>query len=147
MNTKNLKNMATALSMVAGMGIGSSAMAVNTGIQTLGNGNTVDAFTFTCPAGSGGRARVNDRQNPNPVGVNMQVAIGHDSFPTRQAVDATDNGVPSAFTVVIAESGAYAATFKKTGAAAEIYSGDLQCCNIAGNCAINPFNVVRRINQ
>lgn len=149
MNTKTLKALTATVSLLAGMTASYSAMATDTGLQRLDNlggfSPAIDVFTFVCPVGSGARANVNDLAFPNPAGVNVQVVLGRDGAPILQATDATDDGVPSASTGIIPESGLYAVAFKKTGAAVEIYRGQVECCTAAGVCG-NPV-LTRRINQ
>lgn len=147
MNTKMLKGMTAAVSLLTGIGAASPAMAGFTGAQVLANNGaspTIDVWTFTGPAGFGGRARVSDLANPNNAPA-VQVVLGHDSGPNLQVTDATDNNVFSAFTPVIPESGLYAMAFKKTGPDFEIYNGHGQCVNAAGG--IFEPALTRRIRQ
>lgn len=145
MNTKMLKGMTAAVSLLTGIGAASPAMAGYTGAQLLGAVPTaIHVWTFTCPAGYGGRAQVNDLPNPNYAPA-VQVVLGHDGNPTQQATDTTDDGAYSAFTPVISESDVYAMVVRKTGPAPEWYSGHGQCITPAG--AISEPVLTLRINQ
>ena len=141
--------MAVTVTIIAGLCTASSAIATNTGLQTLGNSvNSIDVFTFTCPAGSGPRARVNDSITPSPAGVSMQAVLGQSSVPTVQVTDTSDDGLPSAWTSIIPVAGSHVVAFKKTGAATESYNGEVQCCTISAVCGNTAGNLLtRQINQ
>jgi len=137
--------MTAAVSLLTGIGAASPTMAGYTGAQALGAlANAIDVWTFDCPAGFGGRARVNDLPNPaNPPDV--QVMLGQNGKPTQVVTDTTDNGAYSAFTPVISASGGYAMVVRKTGPAPEIYSGHGQCITPAGH--ISEPVLMLRISQ
>lgn len=149
MNTYKQKTVAVTVSIIVGLCTAPSAIATNTGLQTLGTpANSIDVFTFTCPAGSGPRARVNDSITPSPVGVSMQAVLGQNSVPTVQVTDTSDDGLPSAWTSIIPVAGPHVVAFKKTGAAAESYNGEIQCCTSSAVCSNTAGNLlIRQINQ
>ena len=148
MTKYKLNVIAVTVSLLAGVGIASTAMATSTGTQTLAlAASSVDVYTFSCPSGTGPRVRVNDLVTPNPTGVSVQAVIGQSSVPTQQVTDTTDDGLPSAWTSIIALAGPHVVVFKKTGAGVESYNADVQCCTSAA-CG-NPSSQLlpRQINQ
>ncbi|MGH8612474.1 MAG: hypothetical protein ACREYF_10670 [Gammaproteobacteria bacterium] len=147
MNTKTLKGLGTAVSLLLAA---SPALATSTGLQTLGApANSIDVFTFTCPAGFiGAAARVDDREPPiNPA--LMQVVLSKDGFPTVQQTAPDDAGGSSAFATVLDGSGLYAVVFKKTNVGIEAYIGDVFCVQPAVplNILQNVVGLKRQINQ
>jgi hypothetical protein len=151
MNTKTLKAATLAVSLIAGMGAVSPAMATSTGVQALGVAqNSVDVWTFTCPILSNGRATVQDIA---PVALlnRVQVVLGKNSV-TSQVQDNSgglllgEGGASSAAAVVNGGTGLYAAAFKKTLLGGEGYIGNLYCVSVFGGAIINPA-ITRQINQ
>lgn len=157
MNTKTLKATTLAISILAGIGATSPAMATPTGAQLLGVAqNSVDVWTFTCPAGwPWGRAAVQDTTVINLFLNNnrLQVVLGKAGFVSSQMQDNNtglflwngEGGLSSAAAVVNGTPGLYAAAFKKTLIGAESYTGNLYCTNVFGG-VFNPA-ITRHINQ
>lgn len=155
MNTKTLKVLSVALSLTGGIGATSPAMATLTpGVQTLGVAqNSVDVWTFTCPAlFPRGRAAVQDVLVPFSIANQLQVALGQGALPINQVTDSLpliaggEGGLFSPPAIVNGGAGVpYYAVFKKTAAGIESYSGDLYCTNILG-LRINPV-ITRVFNQ
>ena len=63
MNTKTLKGITVAATLLVGIGTATSVSATSTGGRTLGNGGQqIDVWSFVCPANFPiGQARVSDR--------------------------------------------------------------------------------------
>ena len=146
MNTKTLKGMTAAASLLIGIGAASPALATTTGQQALGVvlANGIDVWTFTCgPAALGAVARVLDN-GPNNAAAAVQVVLGHDGNPTAQATD-TEGGAASGFAAVSDGPVGYTMAFKKTGGGAEGYTGEAFCTNGAVLAPVG--GLTRRINQ
>jgi hypothetical protein len=149
MNTKMFKGVGAAVSLLLGMGAASPALATIV-VETLGAPeNSIDVYTFNCPIGA--RARVFDLIPPNNPAARMQAVLGNDGNPTRQVTDMSpsptgEGGGPSPFAVVIGGPNLHAVAFKKTAGGVELYRGEVQCVNAAGNPTSNPA-LTRRINQ
>jgi hypothetical protein len=153
MNTKTLKAVTLSVSMLAGIGAASPAMASSTGAQALGVAqNSVDVWTFTCPIlFPRGRATVSDIA-PFALLNRLQVVLGQAGFVSNQVQDNSggillgEGGASSAAAVVNGVTNRiYAAAFKKTLAGNEGYIGDLYCTNVFG-FRFNPA-ITRQINQ
>ncbi len=155
MKTKHLKAAGAAVSLLIASG---PALATSTGPEFLGASPvTLDAFTFTCPAGTvSARARVSDQfllnLFPVPpsffnVPARMRVILTKAApFPPAAAqvedVNPAANGgeglvpgpfgSPSAWATVFGGAGSYRAMFLKTDAGAERYAGDIECVLFGG---------------
>ncbi len=149
MNTKTLKAVTLAASLIAGMGAVSPAMATSTGVQSLGLAqNSVDVWTFSCPIFYNGRATVEDLA-PFVLLNRAQVVLGkgpvtiqvQDNLPL---ITLGEGGASSAIAVVNQGAGLYAAAFKKTLLGVEGYRGNLYCVGPFG--VLNP-PITRAINQ
>lgn len=130
MNTKTLKGITAAVSLLMGLGTATSALATSTGGRTLGNGeHQIDVFSFECPADFPiGQARVSDREEINNAAAKMQVVLGQIGRPNEQVTDPDgDGGDRSVFATVPSGPGQYIAVFKKTGKGVEDYIGDFVC--------------------
>ena len=154
MNTKTLKGMGAAASLLIGIGAASPALATLTGPQTLGAApNSIDAWTFSCPVGTvSAVARVYDTVAVFNAAAQMQVVLGEDGFPTIQWTDlipfATgEGGLPSPYAVVPFDGAGlqYALAFKKTAGGVDSYIGEAYCV-IGGGALFNPV-LTLRINQ
>lgn len=150
MNTKTFKGVYTAVLLLAGVGATFPVLATSTGPQILGvAANSIDVFTFTCPAGLlGAAARVDDRDPPlNPALI--QVVLGKDGVPTSERIAPNDGGGASLFAQVLDGPGLYAVAFKKTGFGVEAYNGDVFCvkASVPLNILFNVVDLQRRINQ
>lgn len=154
MNTKTLKGMNVALSLLVGIGAASPALAKSTGARALGAAaNAIDVWTFTCPPGfNRAQARVNDIEPVNNSAL-LQVVLGHDGSPTVQRTDLSPvaafgeggNISDSTFADVGDGSGAYVMAFKKTASGEEGYIGEAFCRD-ANDAIFNP-DLTLRINQ
>lgn len=155
MNTNTLKAITVAVSLIAGMGAASPAMATATGAQSLEPAaNAIDVFIFTCPAGfNRAQARVNDTTTTLNNPALMQVVLSKDGNPTVQRTDvfpvaAFGEGgtiADSTFADVGDGSGAYFMVFKKTAGGEESYIGEAFCRD-ANDAIFNP-SLTRVINQ
>jgi hypothetical protein len=153
MNTKTLKAITLAVSILAGIGATTPAMATSTGAQALGVAqNSVDVWTFTCPVlFPRGRVTVQDTVATFSLLNRIQVVLGKTGFVSSQVQDNSggillgEGGATSAAAVVNGTPGLYAATFKKTLNGVESYIGDLYCTNVFGFRS-NPA-ITRQINQ
>ncbi|MGH8604225.1 MAG: hypothetical protein ACREXR_16060 [Gammaproteobacteria bacterium] len=150
MNTKSLERVFAVALLFAGMGAAFPVLATPTGAQALGfAANSVDVFTFSCPAGFiGAAARVDDRDPPLNLAL-IQAVLSKDGIPTSQVTAPNDGGGTSLFAQVLDGPGSYAAVFKKTGLGVEAYSGDVFCVQASAplNIILNVVNLQRRINQ
>ena len=146
MNTKTLKGMGAAASLLIGIGAASPVLATFTPGQVLGAApNSIDVWTFSCPAGTASAiARVHDTPAVFNAAALMQVVLGENGLPTDQETDFGEGGAPSAFAVVPDGPGLYAMAFKKTAGGVDSYIGEAYCVTAAG--AFNPV-LTRRINQ
>jgi hypothetical protein len=152
MNTKMLKGISIAVSLLAGMGAASPALASPTGLQSLGVAqNSIDAWTFSCPAAfPNGRATVLDNPIPFAPLNQLQVALGKAPLATSQVTDVGgqgggEGGTTSPVAVVNGGAGLYVAVFKQTLLGGESYIGDLFCVDLSG-VRHNPI-LTRQINQ
>ncbi|MGH8532405.1 MAG: hypothetical protein ACREV1_06635 [Gammaproteobacteria bacterium] len=146
MNTKTLKGMGVAASLLIGIGAASPALATVTPPQILGAApNSIDVWTFGCPAGTvSAIARVHDTPVVFNAAALMQVVLGEDGLPTVQATDFAEGGAPSPAVVVADGPGLYAMAFKKTAVGVDSYLGEAVCVTAAG--IFHPF-LTKRINQ
>lgn len=151
MNTKTIKGVGVAASLVIGIGAASPALATGTGPQLLGvAANAIDVWTFSCPGGTvSANARVSDTLAVVNAAALMQVVSGEDGLPTAQATDQNpfasgEGGGPSPAAVVADGPGLYAMAFKKTAGGVDSYIGEAVCVTGAG--IFHPF-LTKRINQ
>lgn len=163
MNTKTVKAVTLAASLIAGMGATSPAMATLTtggiaapqtlGVQFAGQPPRIDVWTFSCPAAfPWGRARVQDSTLINSPTNRLWVTLGRNGLTNEVRDNNTglgfllgEGGGFSVPAVVNGGPGLYVAAFKKTLVGAERYTGDLYCVN-AANVRINPV-ITLMINQ
>lgn len=150
MNTKAFKGAYTAVLLCAGVGATFPVLATSTGLRVLGAAaNSIDVFTFTCPAGFiGAAARVDDR-DPSVNLAQIQVVLGRDAVPTSESTAPNDGGGTSPLAQVLDGSGSYAVAFAKTGPGVEAYIGDLFCvqAQFPFNLLLNVVDLQRRISQ
>ena len=145
MNTKTLKGITAAVTLLVGIGAASPALATLTPAQALGNSvNAIDVWTFECPPNFPiAQARVFDVAPINNPAL-LQVVLGKDGAPTVQVTDPNEGGQPSGFATVPDGIGGYVMAFKKTAGGGEGYIGEARCVN--GANIANPV-LQRRINQ
>jgi len=151
MKTKHLKAAGAAVSLLIASG---PALATSTGLETLlAPATALDAFTFTCPAGTiSARARVSDLFQfifPLPSFVNvarMRVVLTKTASSPVTAAQVEDlnpvagggegdrfsPATPSAWATVVGGAGSYRAMFLKTDAEPELYVGDIECVLLFG---------------
>jgi hypothetical protein len=149
MNTKTLKGITAAVSLLVGLGTATSALATNTGARTLGNGGQqIDAWSFECPATFPiGQARVSDRAVINNAAAKMQLVLGKIGNPNQQVADPDgDGGALSVFATVASGPGEYIAVIKKTAVGQEDYHVDVVCRD-ANNGLFNNPPLTLRIDQ
>jgi hypothetical protein len=149
MNTKTLKGITAAVSLLVGLSTATSASATSTGGRELGNGeHQIDVWSFECPAGFPiGQARVSDRAGTNNAAAKMQVVLGKIGNPNQQVTDPDGEGpARSIFATVASGSGEYIAVFKKTAVGVEDYIADVVCKD-ANNGLFNAPPLTLRIDQ
>jgi hypothetical protein len=149
MNTKTLKGITAAVSLLVGIGTATSALATSTGGRTLGNGGQqIDAWSFECPANFPiGQARVSDRAVINNAAAKMQVVLGKIGNPNQQVTDPDgEGGASSIFATVASGTGEYIVVFKKTAVGVEDYIADVVCRD-ANNGLFNNPPLTLRIDQ
>ena len=156
MNTKTLKGMGAAVSLLVGIGTASPALATSTGPQALDfQASSSDAFIFSCPDIPAFRtvrveAQVLDLPPANVV-ARMQVAASNGVFPTITGQDNNEgDALPSPNAGADTGPGTYVVVFKKTGIGLvangiEGYEGRVRCLDEDGNVLHPPL--IRRINQ
>jgi len=131
MNTKTLKGMGVAISLLVGIGAASPVLAKATSARKLGSeANAIDVWTFDCPEGFPiGQARVTDLLPTNNAAAKMQVVLSKDGTPTEQETDedgeaGSDRSVSA---IVNGGIGGYVMAFKKTADGEEDYIGEAFC--------------------
>lgn len=151
MNTKTLKGIGVAISLLVGIGAASSALATSTGARDLGvKQNAIDVWTFDCPEGfPNGQARVKDLLPTNNAVAKMQVVLSKDGTPTEQETDedgeaGSDRSVSA---TVNGGIGGYVMAFKKTADGEEDYIGEAFCRPDDLTEAIHQPNIDLRIDQ
>jgi hypothetical protein len=148
MNTKMLKGIGVAISLLVGIGAASPALATATAARALGvKANAIDVWTFDCPEGFPiGQARVQDLQATVNAAAKMQVVLSKDGTPTEQVTDEDgDGGDQSVEATVNGGIGGYVMAFKKTADGDEDYIGEAFCRD--ANNAIDQPTIDLRIDQ
>lgn len=143
MKTTTLRRVYAAVSLLVGMGSVFPVLATRTGAQALGSKWTaVDAFVFTCPAGTfSAQANVEDLIPPLDRFALMRVmlvknhraAVAEDLNPLTSA---GEGGGPSPNAVLFGKSGRYLMLFYKAAVGLETYRGSALCNTPQG--PINP---------
>lgn len=149
MNTKTLKGVSTVALLLASLRATVPAGATPIFGFLGGAANSIDVYTYTCPAGLiGAAARVDDRDLPFNAAL-VQVALSKDGFPTSQAEAPNDAGGASIHAQVLDGFGSYTVAFKKTGVGVEAYRSDVFCvqAGIPLNILQNVSALQRRIDQ
>jgi hypothetical protein len=149
MNTKMLKGIGVAISLLVGIGAASPALAKATSARALGiEGNAIDVWTFDCPEGfTKGQARVKDLAATNNAAAQMQVVLSKDGTPTQQVTDEDGEAGSdrSVMATVDGGIGGYVMAFKKTADGVEDYIGEAFCRD--ANNAIHHPAIDLRIDQ
>ncbi|MBA2594198.1 MAG: hypothetical protein H0U97_18935 [Gammaproteobacteria bacterium] len=134
MNTKTLKGIGVAISLLVGIGAASPVLAKATSARKLGAAtNAIDVWTFTCPADFPiGQARVYDLAATANAPAQMQVVSGKKGHPSVQVTDTDppsdgEGGGPSVMATLDGGEGIYVVAFKKTAPGVEGYIGEMFC--------------------
>jgi hypothetical protein len=141
MNTKTLKVITAAVSLLVGLGTATSALATSR-FGTLGNGGQqIDAWSFVCPANFPiGQARVSDNAAPNNAAAKMQVVLGKIGTPNEQVADPDGEGPAlSIYATVASGPGNYTAVVKKTAVGVQGYTAVFVCRDANNNLFNNPL--------
>ena len=138
MNTKTLKCMTAAVSLLAGIGGAFSAYAAGDGPTARGIGSNdptkdkigaTDVYLLACPPGtSTARAKINEGNNDG-VQLSVQVINPHGSAVTESGV----NGGLSPEAILAGGQGSYLASVHKNGAKFEGYTLTVDCHDANGN--------------
>lgn len=155
MDTKSLKAIGAAMSLLAGVGSASPALATSTGPETLGAPATAaDAWCFVCPAFTYRvSAHVHDTRLPIfNFPANMKVQVGKAAPPlaglSGVATDVLpfifngEGGLPSPNAVKDGGPGLYTVAFFKDAAGGESYIGDVVCKRRIGHILLPDFHPV-----
>mgnify|MGYP001156637132 CR=1 FL=1 len=150
MNTKTLKGITAAVTLLVGIGAAPSVLALSTGPQTLGSAaNSVDVWTLEC-ALANAKAVVSDGPNINGP-AKLQVVLSFDGNPTVQRTDNApvgqngEGGGSSGVASVSDGAGQYVMTVKKTAGGQDDYEANVVCFD--GGITVDPVGLQRRINQ
>jgi hypothetical protein len=134
MNTKALKGIGVAVSLLVGIGAASPALAKATSARKLGAAtNAIDVWTFTCPKGFPiGQARVYDLAPPANAPAQVQVVLGKKGHPSVEMTDTDptadgEGGDSSDEATFDGGEGVYVVAFKKTAPGEEDYIGEMFC--------------------